>query len=311
MDKPFEALSVAVLVPCYNEGLTISKVVTDFKKALPSASVYVYDNNSKDDTFAKAKAAGAITKKEHLQGKGNVVRRMFSDIEADVYIMVDGDDTYDASIAPQFVRLLVEEDLDTLNGVRVSTLDESYRNGHRFGNWMLTTMVAKLFGQSTKDMLTGYRVFSRRFVKSFPVSASGFEIETELTVHTLELKMRSMDVETNYGARPEGSTSKLSTYKDGFKILWMIIKLIKLERPSLFFYTLGVLFFFISLGLFYPVLIDYLHTGLVERFPTAILSGLIMALSILSIMSGLILATVTQGRKEAKQLAYLNTQRYL
>jgi len=159
-------------------------------------------------------------------------------------------------------------------------------------------------------MLTGYRVFSRRFVKSFPVTASGFEIETELTVHTLELKMRSMDVETNYGARPEGSTSKLSTYKDGFKILWMIIKLIKLERPSLFFYSLGILFFFTSLALFYPVLIDYLHTGLVERFPTAILSGLIMALSILSIMSGLILATVTQGRKEAKQLAYINTNKY-
>jgi glycosyltransferase involved in cell wall biosynthesis len=310
LEKAFEALSVAVLVPCYNEGLTITKVVTDFKKALPSANIYVYDNNSKDDTFAKAQAAGAITKKEHLQGKGNVVRRMFSDIEADVYIMVDGDDTYDAFVAPQLVRLLIDEDLDTLNGVRISELDESYRNGHRFGNWMLTTMVAKLFGQSTKDMLTGYRVFSRRFVKSFPVTASGFEIETELTVHTLELKMRSMDVETNYGARPEGSTSKLSTYKDGFKILWMIIKLIKLERPSLFFYSLGILFFFTSLALFYPVLIDYLHTGLVERFPTAILSGLIMALSILSIMSGLILATVTQGRKEAKQLAYINTNKY-
>jgi len=286
------------------------KVVKDFQKALPLAKVYVYDNNSKDDTFAQAKEAGAITKKEHLQGKGNVVRRMFSDIKADVYIMVDGDDTYDASISPRLVQLLIDEDLDTLNGVRISQLDESYRNGHRFGNWMLTTIVAKLFGQSTKDMLTGYRVFSRRFVKSFPVTASGFEIETELTVHTLELKMRSMDVETNYGARPEGSTSKLSTYKDGFKILWMIIKLIKLERPSLFFYSLGILFFFTSLALFYPVLIDYLNTGLVERFPTAILSGLIMALSVLSIMSGLILATVTQGRKEAKQLAYINATKF-
>lgn len=304
-------LSVAILVPCYNEALTIKKVVEDFKAALPNSTVYVYDNNSKDGTSDIARQAGAVVVPEPLQGKGNVVRRMFSDIQADVYVMVDGDDTYDAKVAPEMIRVLVERNLDCVNAVRHSTELEAYRQGHEFGNWMLTTMVAKLFGRTTRDMLTGYRVFSHKFVKSFPVVSSGFEIETEITVHSLELRMRSEDFDTDYGARPEGSTSKLSTYKDGFKILWMIIKLIKLERPSLFFNSISLVSALLSLAIFYPVLIDYLHTGLVPRLPTAILSAFIMFFSILNIISGLILTSVTQGRREVKQLSYIATSRYL
>ena len=307
----YSEISIAVLVPCYNEATTIQKVVTDFKKALPNSTVYVYDNNSKDATTPIALAAGAVVVHEGLQGKGNVVRRMFSDISADVYIMVDGDDTYDASVAPQMIQLLLDKNLDCLNGVRQSTEIEAYRQGHKFGNWMLTTIVAKLFGKATKDMLTGYRVFSHQFVKSFPVVSKGFEIETELTVHSLELCMRSEDFNTKYGVRPEGSDSKLSTYKDGIKILWMIFKLIKLERPSLFFNTVSVISLLLSLALFYPVWIDYLHTGLVVRFPTAILSGLVMMLGLFSFAVGLILASVTQGRRETKQLMYLATPRRL
>lgn len=308
--KNLSDISVAILVPCYNEATTVAKVVADFKLALPHATVYVYDNNSKDNTSAIALAAGAVVMHEPLQGKGNVVRRMFSDITADVYVMVDGDDTYDASVAPAMVQRLVEGQLDCINAVRHSTAIEAYRQGHEFGNWMLTTIVAKLFGRATRDMLTGYRVFSHKFVKSFPVVSKGFEIETELTVHTLELRMRSEDFDTNYGARPEGSVSKLSTYKDGFKILWMIFKLIKLERPALFFNTFGVVAVLLALALFVPVLSDYLHTGLVPRLPTAILSAFIVMLGILSAVCGLILTSVTQGRREVKQLSFLATPRF-
>ncbi|MDB5774669.1 MAG: glycosyltransferase [Herbaspirillum sp.] len=304
-------LSIAILVPCYNEATTVQKVVTDFKRVLPECTVYVYDNNSKDGTAAIAAAAGAVVVPELLQGKGNVVRRMFSDIVADVYVMVDGDDTYDASVAPNMIKLLLDKNLDCVNAVRHSTELEAYRQGHQFGNWMLTTIVAKLFGRATRDMLTGYRVFSHKFVKSFPVVSSGFEIETEITVHSLELRMRCEDFDTDYGARPEGSTSKLSTYKDGIKILWMIIKLIKLERPSLFFNSVGVILAIVALGIFYPVLIDYLHTGLVPRFPTAILSGFLILFAILSGVCGMILSSVTQGRRETKQLMYLSTPRFL
>ena len=303
-------VSIAILVPCYNEATTVAKVVADFKAALPHATVYVYDNNSKDNTSAIALAAGAVVVPELLQGKGNVVRRMFSDIEADVYVMVDGDDTYDAKVAPAMVRLLIDKNLDCVNGVRRSTAQEAYRQGHEFGNWMLTTIVSKLFGRATQDMLTGYRVFSHKFVKSFPVVSAGFEIETEITVHTLELRMRSEDYDTDYGARPEGSVSKLSTYKDGIKILWMIFKLIKLERPSLFFNTFATIAALFSLGIFVPVLRDYLQTGLVPRLPTAILSGFVMSLAILSAICGVILTSVTQGRREIKQLSFLSTPRY-
>ncbi|QBP75430.1 glycosyltransferase [Herbaspirillum huttiense] len=308
--KEISDFSVAILVPCYNEAATIGKVVSDFKRALPSAQVYVYDNNSKDGTGEKALAAGASVFPELLQGKGNVVRRMFSDVDADIYVLVDGDDTYDAQVAPQMIRQLIDKNLDCVNGVRHSNALAAYRQGHEFGNWLLTTIVSRLFGRVTKDMLTGYRVFSHRFVKSFPVVSTGFEIETEITVHSLELRMRSEDFETNYGARPEGSHSKLSTYKDGLKILWMIIKLVKLERPSLLFNTFAAITAFLSIGFLIPVLVQYFETGLVPRLPTAILAGLLMSLAILSVICGLILASVTQGRREAKQLAFLATTRY-
>jgi glycosyltransferase involved in cell wall biosynthesis len=307
----FPNLSIAILVPCYNEATTIAKVVSDFKMALPSCTIYVYDNNSRDGTSGIAAATGAVVIPESLQGKGNVVRRMFSDIHADVYIMVDGDDTYDASAAPEMVRLLVEKNLDCVNAVRHSIGLDAYRQGHEFGNWILTTIVAKLFGRATKDMLTGYRVFSHKFVKSFPVISTGFEIETEITIHILELRLRSEDFDTKYGARPKGSVSKLSTYKDGIKILWMIINLIKLERPSLFFNSIGMLCAIFALVIFYPVLIDYIHTGLVPRLPTAILSAFIVLLAVLSVVCGLILTSVTQGRREIKQLYFLSTPRFM
>lgn len=303
-------MTIAVLVPCYNEAATIGKVIADFKQALPDATIYVYDNNSKDETTAIALASGAVVIPERLQGKGNVVRRMFSDITADVYVLVDGDDTYDASVAPAMVRLLVEKNLDCVNAVRHSIAHAAYRRGHEFGNWLLTIIVAKLFGRATKDMLTGYRVFSHRFVKSFPAISAGFEIETEITVHSLELRMRSEDFDTDYRARPEGSVSKLSTYKDGMKIMWMIVKLVKLERPSLFFNTISLTALLIAVAIFYPVLLEFFDTGEVRRFPTAILSGFIVLAAMLSFVCGMILASVTQGRREIKQLSYLFTPRY-
>lgn len=303
-------MTIAVLVPCYNEAATIGKVIADFKQALPDATIYVYDNNSKDETTAIALAGGAVVIPERLQGKGNVVRRMFSDITADVYVLVDGDDTYDASVAPAMVRLLVEKNLDCVNAVRHSIAHAAYRRGHEFGNWLLTIIVAKLFGRATKDMLTGYRVFSHRFVKSFPAISAGFEIETEITVHSLELRMRSEDFDTDYRARPEGSVSKLSTYKDGMKIMWMIVKLVKLERPSLFFNTISLIALLIAVAIFYTVLLEFFDTGEVRRFPTAILSGFIVLAAMLSFVCGMILASVTQGRRETKQLSYLFTPRY-
>jgi glycosyltransferase involved in cell wall biosynthesis len=309
--EPLPNLSIAVLIPCYNEAATIAKVIQDFKAALPWCMVYVYDNNSKDNTAEIASEAGAIVMPEHLQGKGNVVRSMFSDITADVYVMVDGDDTYDASVAPAMIQVLLDKKLDCVNAVRHSTAVQAYRQGHQFGNWLLTSMVARLFGRATRDMLTGYRIFSHRFVKSFPVVSSGFEIETEITVHSLELRMRTEDFDTEYGARPAGSTSKLNTYKDGCKILWMILKLVKQERPTLFFNSISLVCVLVSIILFYPVLADFLRTGLVPRLPTAILSAFLMSIAILSTLCGLILASVTQGRREIKQLTYLSTPRFL
>ena len=297
--------AVAVLIPCFNEAVAIGKVVRDFRAALPHAVIYVYDNNSSDDTAGVARAAGAVVRSEHLQGKGNVVRRMFSDIDADVYIMVDGDDTYDAGAAPAMVKLLFDQDLDCVNGVRKSAVEEAYRSGHKFGNWLLTSLVARLFGRATRDMLTGYRVFTRRFVKSIPVLSAGFEIETELTVHTLEMRMRVADIDTVYGGRPEGSTSKLSTYRDGWKILKMIINLLKQERPLMFFNVIAGIGVLVAAVLFVPVFIEFLHTGEVRRFPTAILAATIVSISVISVACGLILDTVTRGRKEFKRLMYL------
>jgi hypothetical protein len=280
-------------------------VVRDFRDALPSAKIYVYDNKSTDRTAELAARAGAIVGFEPFRGKGNVMRRMFSDIDADIYVLVDGDDTYESSAAPIMVRLLLDGQLDMVNGLRVSTQKEAYRFGHRFGNILLTRMVAMTFGSQFSDMLSGYRVFSRRFVKSFPALAHGFEIETELTVHALELRMKIAEVPTVYKERPEGSLSKLNTLRDGVRILRTIVALIREERPVWFFGGLALAFSLLSLGLAAPVLVEYWHTGLVPRFPTAILSASIMLLAFLSLVCGLILDSVTRGRQELKRLAYL------
>jgi glycosyltransferase involved in cell wall biosynthesis len=295
---------IAVLVPCYNEEASIEAVVRDFKEALPTATIYVYDNNSKDRTSEIAKAAGAVVRREPLQGKGNVVRRMFADIEADVYVMVDGDDTYHAPSAGKLVAKLLDEKLDMVNGARVTDW-ENYRAGHRLGNVMLTTLVTMVFGKRTDDLLSGYRVFSRRFVKSFPVLAGGFEIETELVVHALEMSMPLGEVETPYKDRAPGSVSKLSTFRDGFRILWMIGKLIKEERPMQSFGLVAVLLALISVIIAVPLFITYYETGLVPRFPTAVLATGLGLLSFLSLTCGLILDTVTRGRREMKRLRYL------
>lgn len=296
---------IAVLIPCYNEAVAITKVVQDFRCHLPAAAVYVYDNNSTDDTVAQATAAGAIVRQETLQGKGNVVRRMFADVEADVYVLVDGDDTYDASSALQLIRRLEEDQLDMVNGARVSDIKTAYRTGHRFGNAMLTGMVQVIFGKRIGDMLSGYRIFSRRFVKSFPALSSGFEIETELTVHALELRMAIAEVETPYKDRPEGSVSKLHTYRDGLRILKTIAVLLKEERPLQFFFWLFALLAMTSVAIAWPVVTEFMRTGLVPRFPTAILATGIMLLAFHSLFSGLILDTVTHGRREMKRMAYL------
>jgi glycosyltransferase involved in cell wall biosynthesis len=304
-----ENISIAVLVPCYNEEAAIGSVVHDFKKSLPTATIYVYDNNSTDNTVEVAREAGAVVHTEMLQGKGNVVRRMFADIEADVFVMIDGDNTYDASIAPIMVKKLLDENLDLLNGKRVHEDAEAYRPGHQFGNTLLTTLVATIFGKRFEDMLSGYKIFSRRFAKSFPSLSGGFEIETELTVHALELRMPVAEIETRYGARPEGSESKLSTFADGFKILKMIGILIKEERPLQLFSILFGLFNLLALALSIPLIATYIETGLVPRLPTAILAMGMMLLGFLCLACGLILDTVTRGRQELKRLQYLSVNR--
>lgn len=306
MDE-FDGINIAVIIPCYNEEVAIPTVVRDFRGALPSAHIYVYDNRSTDRTAELAAQAGAIVGFEPFPGKGNVMRRMFSDIDADVYVLVDGDDTYDSTAAPGMVRLLLDGQLDMVNGVRVSTQKEAYRFGHRFGNAMLTQMVAMTFGRQFTDMLSGYRVFSRRFVKSFPALAKGFEIETELTIHALELRMKTAEVAAPYKERPEGSQSKLNTLRDGVRILRTIGELVKEERPVWFFGGLSLGLALLSLGMAFPVLVEYWHTGLVPRFPTAILSASIMLLAFLSLTCGLILDSVTHARQELKRLAYLAT----
>lgn len=302
-------MTVAVLIPCYNEEKAIAKVVADFRAALPQAIIYVYDNNSKDRTAEVARAAGAVVRSEPLQGKGNVVRRMFADIEADVYVMTDGDETYHAPSAPVMVAKLVEDKLDMVVGTRLhSQVEGAFRAGHQLGNRLLTGAVAHLFGDRFIDMLSGYRVFSRRFVKSFPAQSAGFETETELTVHALEMRLPVAEVETPYGARPEGSVSKLRTYYDGWRILKMIIRLFKEEKPLQFFSLIFAILAGISMILAVPVVITFLETGLVPRFPTAILSMGVMLAAFLSLVCGLVLDTVTSGRREAKRLAYLRYQ---
>jgi len=297
---------IAVLVPCYNEEAAVATVVRGFSQALPSAKVYVYDNNSRDRTVAIAREAGAEVRSERRQGKGHVVRRMFADVDADVYVLVDGDATYDAPSAPRMIEKLVAEHLDMVVGLRVDQEQAAYRKGHRTGNWMLTSFLSAVFGQAFKDILSGYRVFSRRFVKSFPVLSDGFEIETELTVHALELAMPVAEVETPYYARPEGSFSKLNTWGDGFRILRTILKLYRSEKPLRFFTGIGACLALVSIGLAIPVFINYVETGLVPRLPTAVLSTGLMIVAVLSVSSGLVLDTVTRGRREMKLLAYLS-----
>ena len=301
-----DALRIAVLLPCYNEEAAIAQTVKDFRQALPEATVYVYDNNSKDRTAEVAAAAGAIVRTERMQGKGNVVRRMFADVEADVYIMADGDATYEAAAAPELVKLLVDENLDMVVGARKSEVDAAYRRGHVLGNKMLTGMLAQLFGRSFSDILSGYRFFSRRFVKSFPVLSAGFEIETEISVHALELRMPVAERVTAYAARPEGSESKLSTYRDGWRILNTIVKLFRIERPLTFFGAIATALGLTALFLAVPLLLTYFETGLVPRFPTAILVTGMIILSALSVMTGLILDTVVRGRLEVRRLSYLS-----
>lgn len=296
---------IAVIIPCYNEEKAIGPVVHDFIHALPEAEVHVFDNNSTDNTIAVARDAGATVHRVPLQGKGNVVRRMFADIEADAYVLVDGDDTYHADSARSMVDNLFKNNLDMVVGRRVTNEIAAYRAGHRFGNWILTECVARLFGRSFTDILSGYRVFSRRFVKSFPALASGFEIETELTVHALELRMSIDEIETPYKSRPEGSVSKLNTYRDGFRILYTILKLFRLERPLFFFGTVGTILALTSIFLAIPLFVTFSETGLVPRLPTAVLVTGMSLLAALSFAGGLILDTVTRGRHEIKRLAYL------
>ncbi|MCW3835520.1 glycosyltransferase family 2 protein [Sphingomonas canadensis] len=296
---------IAVLLPCYNEEAAIAQTVAGFRAALPGATVYVYDNNSGDRTIEVARAAGAVVRSERTQGKGNVVRRMFADIEADVYVMADGDATYDAAAAPALVGRLLEEGLDMVVGTRVHEEAQAYRRGHVLGNRMMTGILTSLFGRSFTDIFSGYRVFSRRFVKSFPVLSAGFEIETEISVHALELKMPVGEAETTYFARLEGSHSKLSTYRDGLRILGTILTLYRIEKPRLFFGTIAAVFALLSLAIALPLVPTYLKTGLVPRFPTAILATGLMILAFLNYFTGLILDTVVRGRREVRRLAYL------
>lgn len=299
---------IAVLIPCYNEAEAIEGVVKDFAAALPTATIYVYDNNSTDETKIRAARAGAIVRTETFQGKGNVVRRMFADIEAEAYVLVDGDGTYDAASAAVMVDTLLANSLDMVNGSRVPVSSAAFRPGHVFGNKLLTGTVAAIFGNRLRDMLSGYRVFSRRFVKSFPALASGFETETELTVHALELRLPLAEIQTPYRDRPPGSKSKLNTFRDGFRILRTIVYLVKEERPMQFFSLVGLALFAASLILGWPVIATFIETGLVPRLPTAVLAVGTMILAAVSFIAGLILDTVTLSRRELKRLHYLGLQ---
>ena len=305
--KEINSLRIAFIIPCYNEALAIERVVAECRAVVPEARIHVMDNNSSDDTAAVARAAGAQVTHVRLRGKGNVVRRMFADVDADVYVMVDGDATYDMAGTRELIALLVRENLDMVVGSRIDDQHdaETYRRGHRFGNRLLTQSVASLFGGGFTDMLSGYRVFSRRYVKSFPALATGFEIETELTVHALELRMPYAERPLTYRSRPEGSESKLSTYRDGWRILRTISRLYISERPLSFFTTVAIVLTLVALGLAAPIFTTWLHTGLVPRFPTALLSVGIVLSAMLSLVCGVVLHTVTIGRQEAKHLRYL------
>jgi glycosyltransferase involved in cell wall biosynthesis len=296
---------IAVLLPCYNEEAAIAQTIAGFRDALPGATIYVYDNNSRDGTVAAARAAGAIVRTERMQGKGHVVRRMFADIDADIYVMADGDATYDPASAPAMVDRLTGDGLDMIVGTRVHDDADAYRRGHVLGNRAMTGLLARLFGRSFTDIFSGYRVFSRRFVKSFPALSGGFEIETEISVHALELKMPVGEVETRYLARPEGSTSKLNTYRDGLRIGQTIVTLYRIERPLWFFAGIAAVLALVALLLSIPLFVTFLETHAVPRFPTAILATGLVIVSVLNLFTGLILDTVVRGRREMKRLAYL------
>lgn len=296
---------IAVLLPCFNEEAAIVRTIEGFRKALPGAAIYVYDNNSRDGTVELARSAGAEVRSEGMQGKGHVVRRMFADIDADVYIMADGDLTYDPAAAPAMVKLLLDDRLDMVVGTRLHEAKDAYRGGHVIGNRLFTGLLSRLFGRSFSDIFSGYRVFSRRFVKSFPVLSEGFEIETEISVHALELRMPVGEVETAYGARPEGSESKLSTFRDGWRILKTIATLYRIERPVLFYGSIGGLLLIAAIILAIPLVLTYIDTGLVPRLPTAILVTGMTIVAVLCFFAGLILDTVTRGRREMRRLAYL------
>jgi len=297
---------IAVLLPCYNEEAAVAQTVAAFRAALPEARIYVYDNNSSDRTGEIAAAAGAIVRAERMQGKGNVVRRMFADVEADIYVMADGDATYDASAAPALVARLVDERLDMVVGARRDAVEEAYRKGHRLGNRLFNGLLSFLFGRSFSDIFSGYRIFSRRFAKSFPALSRGFETETEISVHALELAMPVAEVVTAYGARPEGSHSKLNTWRDGWRILKTILHLVRIERPVLFYGGIGLALALLAIGLSIPLVVTWIETGLVPRFPTAILATGLMILAFMSFMCGLILDTVVRGRREVRRLFYLS-----
>ena len=301
-----EGRRVAVLLPCYNEEAAIAQTVAGFRAALPNATVYVYDNNSNDRTCEVAAQAGAIVRSEKMQGKGHVVRRMFADIEADIYVMADGDATYDAAAAPALIAKLLDERLDMVVGARRSEVEEAYRRGHALGNRLFTALLARLFGRSFSDIFSGYRVFSRRFAKSFPALSRGFETETEISVHALELAMPVGELVTAYAARPEGSVSKLSTWRDGYRIARTIGHLFRIERPVLFYGGFGLLVAAVAAILAMPLVVTYAETGLVPRFPTAILVTGLMILAAMSFMCGLILDTVVRGRREVRRLHYLS-----
>jgi glycosyltransferase involved in cell wall biosynthesis len=297
---------IAVLLPCFNEEAAIGRTVAGFAKALPGATDYVDDNNSSDGTLAAARNAGAVVRIERQQGKGHVVRRMFADVDADIYVMADGDLTYDPASAPKMVELLLADQLDMVVGTRKHEAKAAYRGGHVLGNKAFTGILSGLFGRSFSDIFSGYRAFSRRFVKSFPVLSSGFEIETEMSVHALELRMPVGEVETAYAARPEGSHSKLSTFSDGGRILRTMVTLYRVERPVLFYGGLGALLLLAALVLAAPLVMTYLDTGLVPRLPTAILVTGMTIVAVLCFFAGLILDTVTRGRREVRRLAYLS-----
>jgi len=300
-----QGLRIAVLLPCYNEEAAIAQTVAAFRSALPAAVIYVYDNNSSDRTREVAAQAGAIVRFERMQGKGHVVRRMFADVEADVYVMADGDSTYDASVASELVAKLVDEKLDMVVGARKDQVEEAYRRGHRLGNRLFNGLLSQLFGRTFSDIFSGYRIFSRRFAKSFPALSRGFETETEISVHALELAMPVAEVVTVYGARPEGSQSKLNTYRDGWRILKTILHLVRIERPVLFYGGFGMFLAALAIALSIPLVITWIETGLVPRVPTAILATGLMIVAFMSFMCGLILDTVVRGRREVRRLFYL------